>query len=107
MLSALWPQWEGICRPPELGSSAAPTAERSIDRKSTRLNSSHLVISYAVFCLKKKTHCRPARLRRLHPTKFHTRQIIPKTPNRHHNAALPVHAPELLGPLARRHAAGL
>src|ERR1039458_10477471 len=29
------------------------------DRKSTRLNSSHLGISYAVFCLKKKTHrCR-------------------------------------------------
>src|SRR5256885_10868229 len=29
----------------------------SADRKSTRLNSSHLVISYAVFCLKKKkTH---------------------------------------------------
>src|ERR1039457_4191692 len=26
-----------------------------LDRKSTRLNSSHLVISYAVFCLKKKT----------------------------------------------------
>src|SRR2546426_8356150 len=29
------------------------------DRKSTRLNSSHLVISYAVFCLKKKKHARP------------------------------------------------
>src|SRR2546426_4965725 len=28
---------------------------RRVDRKSTRLNSSHLVISYAVFCLKKKT----------------------------------------------------
>src|SRR5436190_7396076 len=28
---------------------------RRIDRKSTRLNSSHTVISYAVFCLKKKT----------------------------------------------------
>src|SRR2546426_2196167 len=28
------------------------------DRKSTRLNSSHLVISYAVFCLKKKTRNR-------------------------------------------------
>src|SRR5256885_11133154 len=28
--------------------------ERAKDRKSTRLNSSHLVISYAVFCLKKK-----------------------------------------------------
>src|SRR5580658_2513223 len=27
---------------------------RGLDRKSTRLNSSHLVISYAVFCLKKK-----------------------------------------------------
>src|SRR5256885_11559484 len=27
----------------------------TLDRKSTRLNSSHLVISYAVFCLKKKT----------------------------------------------------
>src|SRR5256885_7019544 len=36
-------------------------AARALDRKSTRLNSSHLVISYAVFCLKKKTsigcHC--------------------------------------------------
>src|SRR2546426_8156427 len=27
---------------------------QTVDRKSTRLNSSHLVISYAVFCLKKK-----------------------------------------------------
>src|SRR5690606_40770905 len=27
-----------------------------VDRKSTRLNSSHVKISYAVFCLKKKTH---------------------------------------------------
>src|SRR2546421_12599560 len=29
---------------------------RELDRKSTRLNSSHDQISYAVFCLKKKTH---------------------------------------------------
>src|SRR2546426_7972874 len=29
-------------------------ASARVDRKSTRLNSSHLVISYAVFCLKKK-----------------------------------------------------
>src|SRR5256885_10955060 len=28
--------------------------DANVDRKSTRLNSSHLVISYAVFCLKKK-----------------------------------------------------
>src|SRR3712207_8722242 len=41
--------------------SAGPTAARNganssrpIDRKSTRLNSSHANISYAVFCLKKK-----------------------------------------------------
>src|SRR5256885_6396977 len=47
------------------GSFAAPgscvgASERltSQDRKSTRLNSSHLVISYAVFCLKKKKNRR-------------------------------------------------
>src|SRR5256885_7570907 len=33
---------------------AGLTGAPFIDRKSTRLNSSHLVISYAVFCLKKK-----------------------------------------------------
>src|SRR2546426_7281049 len=33
-----------------------------LDRKSTRLNSSHLVISYAVFCLKKKTSEEPQQL---------------------------------------------
>src|SRR5256885_4273221 len=31
-----------------------PLCPEAKDRKSTRLNSSHLVISYAVFCLKKK-----------------------------------------------------
>jgi len=31
-----------------------PVQEKQEDRKSTRLNSSHLGISYAVFCLKKK-----------------------------------------------------
>src|SRR2546426_558209 len=36
------------------GERAADRAEAEEDRKSTRLNSSHLVISYAVFCLKKK-----------------------------------------------------
>src|SRR2546426_8945543 len=33
---------------------ASLSVNRELDRKSTRLNSSHLVISYAVFCLKKK-----------------------------------------------------
>src|SRR5256885_7748909 len=35
---------------------AVPPDSAARDRKSTRLNSSHLVISYAVFCLKKKKH---------------------------------------------------
>src|SRR5688500_20018725 len=49
------------CAPPsEISTSVSVDAYRVVvskasrDRKSTRLNSSHLVISYAVFCLKKK-----------------------------------------------------
>src|SRR5690606_40272524 len=46
-------------RPGERSPIAAPTGHghlriQAIDRKSTRLNSSHVKISYAVFCLKKK-----------------------------------------------------
>src|SRR3989454_6796018 len=40
-------------------------AEIGSDRKSTRLNSSHLVISYAVFCLKKKKKVRTTHQRAL------------------------------------------
>src|SRR5437773_7225549 len=39
--------------PPE-ASQDARSGTRPRDRKSTRLNSSHITISYAVFCLKKK-----------------------------------------------------
>src|SRR5256885_14086101 len=39
---------------PLLGEEDGETLVGGEDRKSTRLNSSHLVISYAVFCLKKK-----------------------------------------------------
>src|SRR2546426_2112615 len=42
--------------PHVLGASEIGIVESQLDRKSTRLNSSHLVISYAVFCLKKKKH---------------------------------------------------
>src|SRR5438132_3663447 len=42
-------QKELVQQPP-----SAQDDQPSIDRKSTRLNSSHTVISYAVFCLKKK-----------------------------------------------------
>src|SRR5256885_12071401 len=41
-------------RPSDWNTNIAESSSGS-DRKSTRLNSSHLVISYAVFCLKKKT----------------------------------------------------
>src|SRR5690349_22431266 len=43
-------------RPDDLRGGAGPGAarDRARDRKSTRLNSSHVEISYAVFCLKKK-----------------------------------------------------
>src|SRR5256885_8759844 len=59
-------------------------AQHAPDRKSTRLNSSHLVISYAVFCLKKKetyptsraNHCHRTdqwlSLRNYESTYFHT-----------------------------------
>src|SRR3989454_4806196 len=49
---------DGSCLPLLGPDSARPprrvSRTRRTDRKSTRLNSSHLVISYAVFCLKKK-----------------------------------------------------
>src|SRR5688572_32505976 len=40
--------------PPSLAPRAARATKNPLDRKSTRLNSSHSQISYAVFCLKKK-----------------------------------------------------
>src|SRR5438045_5335696 len=56
-----WPR--RLCGPslPELNmkshqlfAAMTPALAAEVDRKSTRLNSSHLGISYAVFCLKKK-----------------------------------------------------
>src|SRR5207253_10218766 len=44
--AAIWPSTNG---------AGVPNASRR-DRKSTRLNSSHVATSYAVFCLKKKIH---------------------------------------------------
>src|SRR5690625_6399875 len=44
-----------ICHKSESGTQVTiHTADKRLDRKSTRLNSSHVAISYAVFCLKKK-----------------------------------------------------
>src|SRR5256885_8110183 len=58
------------CGQPQRSSTAAATFSLR-DRKSTRLNSSHLVISYAVFCLKKKKTRKPAsEQRRIHVTRW-------------------------------------
>src|SRR5258707_7267654 len=47
----------GVGPPPAVSAaSPAPDTSPRQDRKSTRLNSSHANISYAVFCLKKKKH---------------------------------------------------
>src|SRR5258708_18933918 len=43
--------------PGQYGYSLDRNSQIHRDRKSTRLNSSHQIISYAVFCLKKKNRC--------------------------------------------------
>src|SRR2546426_4308107 len=63
-----------VGRRPPRGRSDHPSrprarANRGGDRKSTRLNSSHLVISYAVFCLKKKKRRRAEQI--VAPTRVH------------------------------------
>src|SRR6266480_5493595 len=44
----------GAVPPSAIPPRRGPHHPRAVDRKSTRLNSSHMSISYAVFCLKKK-----------------------------------------------------
>src|SRR5260221_4373313 len=46
--------WTGVGRTSEKPEKTRAPSTKRADRKSTRLNSSHTVISYAVFCLKKK-----------------------------------------------------
>src|SRR5947208_12317382 len=45
---------QALKKAPGAGPTPCGTLESAADRKSTRLNSSHQIISYAVFCLKKK-----------------------------------------------------
>src|SRR5690349_24809509 len=56
---------------PKAGSPEYVAIQQQIDRKSTRLNSSHVEISYAVFCLKKKKQLQPE-------LEIHARQHILK-----------------------------
>src|SRR5258708_5739526 len=59
----------------------------SSDRKSTRLNSSHQIISYAVFCLKKKKNNKQ---KQLHDVLHHTPTRSKKTARRHSHHALTI-----------------
>src|SRR2546426_1998881 len=52
-----------IAAPPNTSHSSVTRSASVTDGKSTRLNSSHLVISYAVFCLKKKKKKRKNKLK--------------------------------------------
>src|SRR5690625_3301934 len=59
-IGAVWMNLPGVVQhdgfQAQLREVAGPAwTGRNVDRKSTRLNSSHVAISYAVFCLKKKT----------------------------------------------------
>src|SRR2546429_3292416 len=67
------------CRMPLPTSARRKAAIARRDRKSTRLNSSHGYISYAVFCLKKKKtiHSRIPAARQLQPGARHT--FVPST----------------------------
>src|SRR5690606_37990891 len=51
------PRYAQLAHPERFGKEPL-NANAGVDRKSTRLNSSHVKISYAVFCLKKKTTTR-------------------------------------------------
>src|SRR5438034_7676407 len=53
-LEPVFPHWTLPVNAHPESASATPAPGTARDRKSTRLNSSHTVISYAVFCLKKK-----------------------------------------------------
>src|SRR5205809_2070551 len=52
------PGEDGLCSVPRGTTYVSPARRTTVDRKSTRLNSSHGYISYAVFCLKKKKKSR-------------------------------------------------
>src|SRR5438270_7733419 len=56
------------------GLSRADAKEVEIDRKSTRLNSSHSQSSYAVFCLQKNTQ--PAHARVVQPLELRIRRVL-------------------------------
>src|SRR5690349_22056713 len=65
----------------ELSQVVPAVVSTTVDRKSTRLNSSHVEISYAVFCLKKKTRMLISGASLLHHARFLPRQPISRRLN--------------------------
>src|SRR2546422_925603 len=61
------------------------TMEPALDRKSTRLNSSHGYISYAVFCLKKKKDKSIGSFQRQRQIRLQQSRITPSTRARHYH----------------------
>src|SRR5688500_8464988 len=79
-------------RTPRCQSCGKAIGSAPVDRKSTRLNSSHLVISYAVFCLKKQNRGRAARRTRPRPSDAERRahaHALPPFPTRRSSDLLP------------------
>src|SRR5436309_4472826 len=84
------PIWNRIVGEMRIGDMALPAGDRDVDhrraapadldRKSTRLNSSHVKISYAVFCLKKKINKK--KIYRLEKTTHN----LQRSPCSHHRA---------------------
>src|SRR5256885_5714072 len=79
------------------------------DRKSTRLNSSHLVISYAVFCLKKKITSQRTVQRHQQLRARGDLRLPPRQPSGHHHHGLrhrtPAERPDLAAAVNARHPA--
>src|SRR5436309_4860963 len=65
-------EWRERCRP---GHGSAAIIRHETDRKSTRLNSSHVKISYAVFCLKKKRKYSGRSVRKIRNTSSTSKNI--------------------------------
>src|SRR5258708_19378969 len=81
--SAAWAGRTGGSLP--RGTAPAPrNGAASTDRKSTRLNSSHQIISYAVFCLKKK--------KKTHLKETHIQPDTPTTTTPHHHHPTHTHS---------------
>src|SRR5947209_15325397 len=66
------PRGEGTPNPALRDGPSENLLTPSLDRKSTRLNSSHANISYAVFCLKKKNEAHQSADQRVHMLSLHS-----------------------------------